>query len=193
MGKVVSINKKNEELSEMMKLALSLSRQDARNVLLDALVDEYSIDLETRDIFEAYMIDCATVASDIVFMRFGDKVKIEQPIFKSSAVVPKGKEFELRQLALDELMYLKNTKSPIIEELSMYTTLFLELREARTKQENKIKSDLLSDKNLKELKKYFKEQGVEFNKNEVKKTIKDMIKDIGIVELLEKNYINIEL
>ena len=106
MGKVVSINKKNEELSEMMKLALSLSRQDARNVLLDALVDEYSIDLETRDIFEAYMIDCATVASDIVFMRFGDKVKIEQPIFKSSAVVPKGKEFELRQLALDELMYL---------------------------------------------------------------------------------------
>ena len=81
----------------------------------------------------------------------------------------------------------------LMKILSMYTTLFLELRDIKEKEEDKIKKDLLSDRNLKELKKYFKEQGVEFNKNEVKAAIKDMIKNIGIVELLEKNYINIEL
>lgn len=189
MEKVVSINKKNEELSEMMDLALKLSKQEARNILLDDLVDKYNMDLEIRDIFEAYMIDCATVASDIVFMRFRDKIEIEQATPKTNVVVRTGKEFGLNQLALDKLMYLKNTKSLIIEELSMYTTLFSELREARTKQENEIKNDLLSDRNLKELKKYFKEQGVEFNKNETKTAIKDMIKEFGIIGLIEKNYI----
>lgn len=190
MNKVVSINKKQEELAEMMDLALKLSKQDARNILLDALEDKYSIDLETKDIIEAYMIDCATVASDIVFMEFRDKkFEIEQATFKSNAVVKNGKEFELEQAAFDKLMHLKNTKSPIIEELSMYTTLSLELRDVRKKQEDKIKKDLLSDKNLKEVKKYLKEQGIKFNKKEVEAAVKGMIEKFSVIELIEKNYI----
>ena len=72
----------------------------------------------------------------------------------------------------------------------MYTTLSLELRDVRKKQEDKIKKDLLSDKHLKMVKKYLKEQGIELNKKEVEASVKGMIKKFGVIELIEKNYIN---
>lgn len=57
---VIDFNKKNKELVEMANFALSLGKQSTRNVILDRLEAEHAnMNIVTRDIIEAFMIDCA--------------------------------------------------------------------------------------------------------------------------------------
>ena len=188
---VIDFNKKNKELVEMANFALSLGKQSTRNVILDRLEAEYkNIDIVIRDIIEAFMVDCADVANELYFLISREEIEIEEAVFKSDVVrkTDEGHAFTID--GVNELTRLKNTNDPLAEEIGMYITLLSELMKEKERAEKKIKKDLLSEKNLRQMQKYYKELGMKFDKEEVKQSIKGMLEEYSVVYLLKNDYIS---
>ena len=72
----------------------------------------------------------------------------------------------------------------------MYTTLLTKLIAEKDKVEKKVKKDLLSEQNLRQMQKYYRELGMKFNKEEVKQSIKEMLEQYSVVDLIKNNYIS---
>ena len=188
---IIDFNRKNKELAEMANFALSLAKQSTRNVILDKLEAEYkNMSIVIRDIIEAFMVDCADVANEIYFLISREEIEIEDTVFKSDVVrkTDEGHAFTID--GVNELTHLKNTNNPLVEAIGMYTTLLKELMEEKERVEKKIKKDLLSEKNLRQMQKYYKELGMKFDKEEVKQSIKGMLEEYSVAYLLKNNYIS---
>lgn len=188
---VIDFNKKNKELVEMANFALTLAKQSTRNVILDRLEAEYAnMNIVTRDIIEAFMIDCADVANDLYFITAKEEIKIEDAAFRSNIVrkTDEGHAFTID--GVNELTHLKNISDPLTEEIGMYTTLLTKLIAEKDKVEKKVKKDLLSEQNLRQMLKYYRELGMKFDKEEVKQSIKEMLEQYSVVDLMKNNYIS---
>lgn len=188
---VIDFNKKNKELVEMANFALTLAKQSTRNVILDRLEAEYAnVNIITKDIIEAFMIDCANVANDLYFITTKEEIKIEDAAFKSDVVrkTDEGHAFTID--GVNELTHLKNVSDPLTEEIGMYTTLLTKLIAEKDKVEKKVKKDLLSEQNLRQMQKYYRELGMKFDKEEVKQSIKEMLEQYSVVDLIRNNYIS---
>lgn len=188
---VIDFNKKNKELVEMANFALSLAKQSTRNVILDRLEAEHAnMNIVTRDIIEAFMIDCADVANDLYFITAKEEIKIEDAAFKSDVVRKTGEGHAFTIAGVNELTHLKNVSDPLTEEIGMYTTLLTKLIAEKDKVEKKVKKDLLSEQNLRQIQKYYRELGMKFDKEEVKQSIKEMLEQYSVVDLIKNNYIS---
>lgn len=188
---VIDFNKKNKELVEMANFALSLAKQSTRNVILDRLEAEHAnMNIVTRDIIEAFMIDCADVANDLYFITAKEEIKIEDAAFKSDVVRKTGEGHAFTIAGVNELTHLKNVSDPLTEEIGMYTTLLTKLIAEKDKVEKKVKKDLLSEQNLRQMQKYYRELGMKFDKEEVKQSIKEMLEQYSVVDLMKNNYIS---
>lgn len=188
---VIDFNKKNKELVEMANFALSLAKQSTRNVILDRLEAEHAnMNIVTRDIIEAFMIDCADVANDLYFITAKEEIKIEDAAFKSDVVRKTGEGHAFTIAGVNELTHLKNVSDPLTEEIGMYTTLLTKLIAEKDKVEKKVKKDLLSEQNLRQMQKYYRELGMKFDKEEVKQSIKEMLEQYSVVDLIKNNYIS---
>lgn len=188
---VIDFNKKNKELVEMANFALTLAKQSTRNVILDRLEAEYAnVNIITKDIIEAFMIDCANVANDLYFITAKEEIKIEDATFRSNIVrkTDEGHAFTID--GVNELTHLKNVSDPLTEEIGMYTTLLTKLIAEKDKVEKKVKKDLLSEQNLRQMQKYYRELGMKFDKEEVKQSIKEMLEQYSVVDLMKNNYIS---
>lgn len=183
---VIDFNKKNKELVEMANFALSLAKQSTRNVILDRLEAEHAnMNIVTRDIIEAFMIDCADVANDLYFITAKEEIKIEDAAFKSDVVRKTGEGHAFTIAGVNELTHLKNVSDPLTEEIGMYTTLLTKLIAEKDKVEKKVKKDLLSEQNLRQMQKYYRELGMKFDKEEVKQSIKEMLEQYSVVDLMK--------
>lgn len=188
---VIDFNKKNKELVEMANFALSLAKQSTRNVILDRLEAEHAnMNIVTRDIIEAFMIDCADVANDLYFITAKEEIKIEDAAFKSDVVRKTDEGHAFTIAGVNELTHLKNVSDPLTEEIGMYTTLLTKLIAEKDKVEKKVKKDLLSEQNLRQMQKYYRELGMKFDKEEVKQSIKEMLEQYSVVDLMKNNYIS---
>lgn len=188
---VIDFNKKNKELVEMANFALSLAKQSTRNVILDRLEAEHAnMNIVTRDIIEAFMIDCADVANDLYFITAKEEIKIEDAAFKSDVVRKTDEGHAFTIAGVNELTHLKNVSDPLTEEIGMYTTLLTKLIAEKDKVEKKVKKDLLSEQNLRQMLKYYRELGMKFDKEEVKQSIKEMLEQYSVVDLMKNNYIS---
>ena len=188
---VIDFNKKNKELVEMANFALSLAKQSTRNVILDRLEAEHAnMNIVTRDIIEAFMIDCADVANDLYFITAKEEIKIEDAAFKSDVVRKTGEGHAFTIAGVNELTHLKNVSDPLTEEIGMYTTLLTKLIAEKDKLEKKVKKDLLSEQNLRQMQKYYRELEMKFDKEEVKQSIKEMLEQNSVVDLIKNNYIS---
>lgn len=188
---VIDFNKKNKELVEMANFALSLAKQSTRNVILDRLEAEHAnMNIVTRDIIEAFMIDCADVANDLYFITAKEEIKIEDAAFKSDVVRKTGEGHAFTIAGVNELTHLKNVSDPLTEEIGMYTTLLTKLIAEKDKVEKKVKKDLLSEQNLRQMQKYYRELEMKFDKEEVKQSIKEMLEQYSVVDLIKNNYIS---
>lgn len=188
---VIDFNKKNKELVEMANFALSLAKQSTRNVILDRLEAEHAnMNIVTRDIIEAFMIDCADVANDLYFITAKEEIKIEDAAFKSDVVRKTGEGHAFTIAGVNELTHLKNVSDPLTEEIGMYTTLLTKLIAEKDKVEKKVKKDLLSEQNLRRMQKYYRELEMKFDKEEVKQSIKEMLEQYSVVDLIKNNYIS---
>lgn len=188
---VIDFNKKNKELVEMANFALSLAKQSTRNVILDRLEAEHAnMNIVTRDIIEAFMIDCADVANDLYFITAKEEIKIEDAAFKSDVVRKTGEGHAFTIAGVNELTHLKNVSDPLTEEIGMYTTLLTKLIAEKDKVEKKVKKDLLSEQNLRRMQKYYRELEMKFDKEEVKQSIKEMLEQYSVVDLMKNNYIS---
>lgn len=188
---VIDFNKKNKELVEMANFALSLAKQSTRNVILDRLEAEHAnMNIVTRDIIEAFMIDCADVANDLYFITTKEEIKIEDAAFKSDVVRKTGEGHAFTIAGVNELTHLKNVSDPLTEEIGMYTTLLTKLIAEKDKVEKKVKKDLLSEQNLRQMQKYYRELEMKFDKEEVKQSIKEMLEQYSVVDLIKNNYIS---
>lgn len=188
---VIDFNKKNKELVEMANFALALAKQSTRNVILDRLEAEHAnMNIVTRDIIEAFMIDCADVANDLYFIISKKEIEIENAAFKSDVVrkTDEGHAFTID--GVNELTHLKNVSDPLTEEIGMYTTLLTKLIAEKERAENQVKKNLLSEQNLRQMQKYYRELGIKFDKEEVKQSIKEMLEEYSVVDLLKNNYID---
>lgn len=188
---VIDFNKKNKELVEMANFALALAKQSTRNVILDRLEAEHAnMNIVTRDIIEAFMIDCADVANDLYFIISKEEIEIENAAFKSDVVrkTDEGHAFTID--GVNELTHLKNVSDPLTEEIGMYTTLLTKLIAEKERAENQVKKNLLSEQNLRQMQKYYRELGIKFDKEEVKQSIKEMLEEYSVVDLLKNNYID---
>lgn len=188
---VIDFNKKNKELVEMANFALALAKQSTRNVILDRLEAEHTnMNIVTRDIIEAFMIDCADVANDLYFIISKKEIEIENAAFKSDVVrkTDEGHAFTID--GVNELTHLKNVSDPLTEEIGMYTTLLTKLIAEKERAENQVKKNLLSEQNLRQMQKYYRELGIKFDKEEVKQSIKEMLEEYSVVDLLKNNYID---
>lgn len=188
---VIDFNKKNKELVEMANFALTLAKQSTRNVILDRLEAEYAnMNIVTRDIIEAFMIDCADVANDLYFITAKEEIKIEDATFRSNIVRKTDEGHAFTIAGVNELTHLKNISDPLAEEIGMYTTLLTKLIAEKDKVEKKVKKDLLSEQNLRQMQKYYRELGMKFDKEEVKQSIKEMLEQYSVVDLMKNNYIS---
>ena len=188
---VIDFNRKNKELAEMANFALSLGKQSTRKVILDRLEEEYkNMSIVIRDIIEAFMFDCADTANEIYFLISREEIEIEEAVFRSDIVKKTDEGHAFTIDGVNELTRLKNTNDPLAEEIGMYVTLLRKLMEEKYKVEEKIKKDLLSDQNLKEMEKYHRELGIKFDKEEVKRSIKEMLIKYSVVYLLKNDYIS---
>lgn len=188
---VIDFNKKNKELVEMANFALTLAKQSTRNVILDRLEAEHAnMNIVTRDIIEAFMIDCADVANDLYFITAKEEIKIEDAAFKSDVVRKTGEGHAFTIAGVNELTHLKNVSDPLTEEIGMYTTLLTKLIAEKDKVEKKVKKDLLSEQNLRQMQKYYRELEMKFDKEEVKQSIKEMLEQYSVVDLIKNNYIS---
>ena len=189
---IINFDRKNKELAEMGNFALTLSKQDARNVILDRLEAEHAnMNTITRDIIEAYMVEGFTVANDILYINTKQEVPLEEPVFKSGVVITTEEGYEFTSDGFNELIHLKNVNDPLIDKIRLYTTLFTELLAEKERVEKKFKKELLSEKNIKQVQKHFAEMGMSFDKKEVKRAINKLIKEYGVVDLLKNNYVDI--
>ena len=182
---------KYREIADMCNLALYYGKKEARECSLNKIQEEYkNMDIVIRDIIEAFMIDCANVANDIYFMVNKEEIEIEDAVFKSDVVrkTDEGHAFTID--GVNELTHLKNVSDPLTEVIGMYTTLLKELMEEKERVEKKIKKDLLSEKNLRQMQKYYRELGIKFDKEEVKQSIKGMLEEYSVAYLLKNNYIS---
>lgn len=190
MSNVIDFNRKYKELTDMCNFALALAKQSTRNVILDRLEAEFnSMNIIIRDVIEGFMIDCANVANDIYFIMSKEEIEIEDAAFKSDVVrkTDKGHAFTID--GVNELTHLKNISDPLTEEIGMYTTLLTELIEEKEKAEKQVKKNLLSEQNLRQMQKYYRELGIKFDKEEVKQSIKEMLEEHSVMDLLKNNYI----
>lgn len=188
---VIDFNRKNKELVEMANFALSLGKQSTRNVILDRLEAEHAnMNIVTRDIIEAFMIDCADVANDLYFITTKEEIKIEDAAFRSNIVrkTDEGHAFTID--GVNELTHLKNVSDPLTEAIGMYTTLLTKLIAEKERVENQVKKNLLSEQNLRQMQKYYRELGMKFDKEEVKQSIKEMLEQYSVVDLMKNNYIS---
>ena len=182
---------KYKEIADMCNLALYYGKKEARECSLNKIQEEYkNMNIISRDIIEAFMIDCANVANDIYFMVNKEEIEIEDAVFKSDVVrkTDEGHAFTID--GVNELTHLKNINDPLAEEIGMYVTLLRKLMEEKYKVEEKIKKDLLSEQNLNQMEKYHREFGIKFDKEEVKQSIEEMLVKYGVVYLLKNNYIS---
>ena len=181
---------KYKEIADMCNLALYYGKKEARECSLNKIQEEYkNVNIVIRDIIEAFMIDCAEVANELYFITTKEEIEIENTTFKSDVVRKTDEYFGFTIDAVNELTYLKNTNDPLVEVIGMYTTLLSELMKEKERAEKKIKKDLLSEKNLRQMQKYYRELGIKFDKEEVKQSIKEMLEEYSVAYLLKNNYI----
>ena len=101
------------------------------------------------------------------------------------------KNFSLKQETIEQIKdiadMLNCTESKAVEQsLKVVTKLIAE----KDKVEKKVKKDLLSEQNLRQMQKYYRELGMKFDKEEVKQSIKEMLEQYSVVDLIRNNYIS---